>query len=150
MGKQSWTLTDVENNVYIENCTISPDDVAGSACGYQVRKQTLRGGLRDGVDAVELQAGPCRVTVLPTRGMGLWRAWRDDLAVGWQSPIRGPVHPRYVPLADPSGLGWLDGFDELLVRCGLESNGGQILNPRDDSFTPCTAASPIGQRTEST
>ncbi|MCH8918796.1 MAG: DUF4432 family protein, partial [Proteobacteria bacterium] len=25
--------------------------------------------------------------------------------------------------AEPSGLGWLDGFDELLVRCGLESNG---------------------------
>jgi galactose mutarotase-like enzyme len=24
---------------------------------------------------------------------------------------------------EPSGLGWLDGFDELLVRCGLESNG---------------------------
>ena len=21
------------------------------------------------------------------------------------------------------GLGWLDGFDELLVRCGLENNG---------------------------
>ena len=28
-----------------------------------------------------------------------------------------------MPLAEPSGLGWLDGFDELLVRCGLESNG---------------------------
>ena len=26
-------------------------------------------------------------------------------------------------MGEPSGLGWLDGFDELLVRCGLESNG---------------------------
>jgi galactose mutarotase-like enzyme len=28
-----------------------------------------------------------------------------------------------VRVSEPSGLGWLDGFDELLVRCGLESNG---------------------------
>ena len=38
-------------------------------------------------------------------------------------PARGPVHPSYVPIFDPSGIGWLEGFDELLVRCGLESNG---------------------------
>ncbi|MBO13155.1 MAG: DUF4432 domain-containing protein, partial [Planctomycetaceae bacterium] len=43
--------------------------------------------------------------------------------LGWQAPIQGPVHPRDVDLGEPSGLGWLDGFDELLVRCGLESNG---------------------------
>jgi hypothetical protein len=28
-----------------------------------------------------------------------------------------------VPLTDPSGLGWLEGFDETMCRCGLESNG---------------------------
>ena len=27
------------------------------------------------------------------------------------------------PIAEPSGLGWLDGFDEMMVRCGLASNG---------------------------
>jgi hypothetical protein len=39
-------------------------------------------------------------------------------------------------LCDPSGLGWLDGFDEFLCRCGLESNGapefdasGKLLYP---------------------
>jgi hypothetical protein len=46
------------------------------------------------------------------------------------------VHPSLVPIHDPSGLGWLEGFDELLVRCGLESNGapehdenGRLLHP---------------------
>ena len=29
----------------------------------------------------------------------------------------------WVPVSEPSGLGWLDGFDEMMVRCGLESNG---------------------------
>ena len=28
-----------------------------------------------------------------------------------------------MPLAEPSGIGWLDGFDELVARCGLVSNG---------------------------
>ena len=31
---------------------------------------------------------------------------------------------------EPGGLGWLSGFDELLVRCGLESNGGPVLDER--------------------
>ena len=44
-------------------------------------------------------------------------------SIGWKSPVRGPVHPSLVDLGEPSGLGWLDGFDELFVRCGLESNG---------------------------
>jgi hypothetical protein len=33
------------------------------------------------------------------------------------------VHPKFVNLADRKGLGWLTGFDEWLVRCGLVSNG---------------------------
>jgi hypothetical protein len=55
--------------------------------------------------------------------MGIWKAWIGGEEIGWRSPVRGPVHPMFVPIAEPSGLGWLDGFDELLVRCGLESNG---------------------------
>jgi galactose mutarotase-like enzyme len=58
--------------------------------------------------------------------MGLWRATLlgdEEIPFGWNSPVRGPVHPSLVPIWDPSGLGWLDGFDELLCRCGLESNG---------------------------
>ena len=56
--------------------------------------------------------------------MGLWKAWLgEQLTLGWKSPVRGPVHPNFVPLMEPSGLGWLDGFDELLCRCGAESNG---------------------------
>ena len=44
--------------------------------------------------------------------------------LGWDSPVTdGPVHPSLVNLAAAGGLGWLDGFDELLARCGLENNG---------------------------
>lgn len=60
--------------------------------------------------------------------MGLRQAENRGVRFGWDSPIHGPVHPRWVPLTEPSGLGWLDGFDELLARCGLTSNGAPDFN----------------------
>jgi len=83
----------------------------------------LQGGLGDGLLTVELRAGTNRVVVLPDRGMGIWNMTAGGAELGWRSPVDGPVHPRSVPLAEPSGLGWLDGFDELVARCGLVSNG---------------------------
>ena len=88
-----------------------------------VRSRRLSGGRREGVLLVELVAGDTRVFVLPDRGLGLWKVLAGDCELGWQSPVHGPVHPRFVPLAEPSGLGWLDGFDEFVARCGLVSNG---------------------------
>ena len=123
MARKSWTLLDADKQQYIEKISIGPADVGGAAKGYSVTKTRLRGGLREGVDVIEVDNGRFRFVVVPTRGMGIWKAWLGDMTVGWKSPNRGPVNPAYVPLFAPSGLGWLDGFDELLVRCGLESNG---------------------------
>jgi len=83
----------------------------------------LSDGRREGVRLVELTAGDTRVVVLPDRGLGIWKMTAGGVELGWQSPVKGPVHPSFVPLAEPSGLGWLDGFDELVARCGLVSNG---------------------------
>ncbi|MEX0669320.1 MAG: aldose 1-epimerase family protein [Pirellulales bacterium] len=88
-----------------------------------VRTRRLSGGLREGVLLVELVAGDTKVFVLPDRGLGIWKIMAGGVELGWQSPVHGPVHPRFVPLADASGLGWLEGFDELVARCGLVSNG---------------------------
>jgi galactose mutarotase-like enzyme len=62
--------------------------------------------------------------------MGIWKGWLGQIEVGWKSPVQGPVHPQFVALSEPSGLGWLDGFDELLVRCGLVSNGAPDFDPK--------------------
>jgi len=128
MAKKTWTLADVEQDVYVEELAISPEDVEGAAAGFSVAKRRLRGGLRDGVDVVEVDNGTFRFIIVPTRGMGLWCASQGGLRLGWQSPVKGPVHPAFVRAAEASGLGWLDGFDELLVRCGLESNGAPEFN----------------------
>lgn len=129
MRHKSWVLTDVQNDVYIHDLSLSGETLSVPHCS--VRKRTLRGGLRDGVDIVEVDNGALSFTVLPTRGMGLWRGDYRGNPLGWKAPVRGPVHPKFVDLHDRAGLGWLTGFDELLCRCGLAYNAG----PGEDLLT---------------
>jgi len=127
MATQTWTLLDVDQGIAQQSFNLHPSDVKGPAPGVSVTLERLSGGLCDGVDVVEINNGACRFKVLPTRGMGIHRAWLGDLEIGWKSPVRGPVHPKFVPLWAANGVGWMDGFDELFVRCGLESNGPPIF-----------------------
>lgn len=136
MARKTWTLTDVDAGIYMEQISLGPDQVGGRTRGYRVTKRTLRGGLSDGVDVVEVDNGRFRFVVVPTRGMGVWRASCGDVPLGWKSPAKGPVHPAFVPLWQADGLGWLKGFDELLVRCGLESNGGPDFDPSGKLRSP--------------
>jgi hypothetical protein len=89
----------------------------------RLQARRLQGGLRDGVLLVELVAGNTRLFVVPDRGLGIWKMLSGPVELGWQSPVKGPVHPAFVRVDEPSGLGWLAGFDELVCRCGLVSNG---------------------------
>jgi hypothetical protein len=130
MAEKSWILTDVEKDVFVENLTLGPVEAGGAARGYSIVKRTLHGGLREGVDVIEVHNGRLRFVVVPTRGMNLWRASLGDLQLGWSSAVRGPVHPKFVNLAAPDGVGWLDGFDELLCRCGLVYVGGPDFNQK--------------------
>ncbi len=136
MTRRTFTLQDVDRNVSTRETLLSPADVPGPARAWSVRKRTLAGGLREGVDVVEVECGPLRATLLPTRGMGIWKAWWGDLELGWQAPTRGPVNPAFVPLLEPGGRGWLRGFDELLCRCGLESNGAPEWDERGQLAWP--------------
>lgn len=131
----TWLLTDQSSEMYVENISYGPDDCPGLKGEWSLVKRRLRGGLRDGVDVVEISHQGLRFVAVPTRGMGLWRVWRGDDMFGWQSPVAGPVHPAFVPVAEPSGLGWLDGFDELVARCGLISNGAPDFDSQSQRLT---------------
>src|SRR5262245_23667327 len=121
---KTWTLTDVASDVWLDSFSVGNESLRlPTPHDWSIRKRTLRGGLRDGVDLIEVHNGALSFSVLPTRGMGLWRGDYRGLALGWRAPLAGPVHPKFVNLADRGGLGWLAGFDELLCRCGLASNG---------------------------
>jgi len=97
---------------------------------WSVRLVTLHGGKQEGVDLVFLDNGAMTITVIPTRGMGILSVQAGDVRLGWDSPVQEVVHPKFIKLQDRGGLGWLEGFNEWLVRCGLESNGA----PGTDRF----------------
>src|SRR5262245_43062127 len=121
---KSWTLTDVRGDVWLESFAAGNDTLRlPTTHDWSLRKRTLRGGLRDGVDLVEVHNGALSFAVLPTRGMALWRGDYRGQPLGWRAPVLGPVHPKFVDEGGRGGLGWLDGFDELLARCGLSSLG---------------------------
>ncbi len=132
---KTWTLTDVQGDVWLDSFAAGNDTLhLPTPFDWSLRKRTLRGGLRDGLDLIEVHNGALSFLILPTRGMGLWRGDYRGQPLGWRSPIVGPVHPKYVQLTDRGGIGWLAGFDEWLCRCGLASNGP----PGDDDGTPLT------------
>jgi hypothetical protein len=132
---RTWTLTDAHGDVWLDSFAASNDSLhLHTPHNWALRKRTLRGGLRDGVDLIEVHNGALSFSVVPTRGMGLWRGDCRGTSLGWRSPVPGPVHPALVSLPDRAGLGWLAGFDELLCRCGLSSNGP----PGDDGGMPLT------------
>lgn len=121
---KTWALTDIHHDVWLDHFATGSDQFTfGTGHDWSIRKRTLRGGLRDGIDLVEVANGPLHFSILPTRGMGLWRGNYRGLPLGWKAPLEGPVHPKFVPISDRGGIGWLAGFDEWLCRCGLASNG---------------------------
>lgn len=121
----TYTLTDVSHDVWVEELSVDAGALGlDVAAPWSVSKRRLRGGRRDGVDLVVVDNGALRFAIVPTRGMGLWKGFYQGNYLGWESPIiDGPVHPGLVNLMAGGGLGWLDGFDELMARCGLENNG---------------------------
>lgn len=136
--QKTWILTDAHGDVWLDSFSASNDSLRlPTPHDWSIRKRTLRGGLRDGIDLIEVHNGALSFSILPTRGMGLWRGDYHGLPLGWRAPVEGPVHPKYVNLADRGGLGWLSGFDELLCRCGLAFNGP----PGEDTWTDSSGAS---------
>lgn len=121
----SYPLTDAARNLYVETFSLTPSDLgAAAAPAWSIRKTRLKGGRRDGVDLIEVDNGALSFSVVPTRGMNLWKGRCGTVRLGWDSPVAdGPVNPAFVDAGAWGGLGWLDGFDELLARCGLDSLG---------------------------
>ncbi len=118
----SCILTDSANQVWLDVFELLPEEI-GLTGSWSVRKTTCRGGLSEGVDVIEIDNSALKLQILPTRGMGIWRGEYQGMQLGWASPVHGPVNPLHVNEQERGGLGWLRGFDEAIVRCGLESNG---------------------------
>ena len=117
-------LTSVRQNIHVDSWQVTHREATpDSRIPWSVRKYTLRGGKQEGVDLIVVDNGKLTITIIPTRGMGVLDVQWGDMRLGWDSPVKEVVHPQFVQLDTRSGLGWLDGFNEWMVRCGLEFAG---------------------------
>jgi hypothetical protein len=117
-------LTDTRGNVEIADWAIGSDDLGiVAATPFKVWKKTLHGGKQEGSTLIGVDAGELSVTVIPTRGMNIHKAQYRGIEHGWASPVDEIVHPAYMRLDERGGLGFLDGFNEMMARCGYEWSG---------------------------
>ena len=123
-------LTSARANVGGDFWQIDSREVAGTPGGWSIRKFKLHGGKQEGVEVVEVNNGRLLFLVIPTRGMSVLRVDCGDVRLGWVSPVKELVHPKFINLESRNGLGWLEGFNEWMVRCGLEFAG----HPGQDRF----------------
>jgi Domain of unknown function (DUF4432) len=125
------TLISSSQNVRVDPTEITSKDATPNCpVKWSVRKLTLHGGKQEGVDLVVIDNGKLQITVIPTRGLGVLSVTLGDVRLGWDSPVKDVVHPQFVNLNSRGGLGFLEGFNEWMCRCGLENNGG----PGPDRF----------------
>ncbi len=125
------TLTSTSRNVHLDTWQITSGDLnLNTSSAWSVRKHTLHGGKQEGVDVIVVNNGRLSFTVVPTRGMNVLKAELGNVRLGWESPVKEVVHPQFINLQSRGGLGWLEGFNEWMVRCGLEWAG----HPGKDKF----------------
>lgn len=142
-------LLDAEKNDHAGDAAVSSRDAA-PACPtpWSATQACLHGGKQQGVDLITLDTGALTIRVIPTRGMGVLDVVTGDpagggLRLGWDSPVKEVVHPAFIDLGARGGTGWLDGFNEYLVRCGLEFLGP----PCDDTHHLAVGEPPAGDTT---
>ena len=123
------TLTSVERNLHLDTWQITNLDFK-DVNSWSVHKYTLHGGKQEGVDVIIVNNGKLTFTVIPTRGMSVLKVALGDITLGWNSPVKEVVHPKLINLQERGGLGWLEGFNEWIVRCGVEWAG----HPGKDKF----------------
>ncbi|MBI2921940.1 MAG: aldose 1-epimerase family protein [Planctomycetes bacterium] len=125
-------LISVSRNLNVGDWEVTSREASpGSPVPWSVRKTRLHGGKQEGVDLIAIDNGRMQITIIPARGMGVLSARSGDFKLGWDSPVREVVHPSFIHLDSRGGLGWLEGFNEHICRCGIEYNG----HPGPDTFT---------------
>src|SRR3972149_4663119 len=89
--QRTWQLTNVSTGIHRENFVAGPAadlKLTGSET-WRIAKRTLKGGLSAGVEVLDLDNGALSLSILPTRGMGIWRGNFRGTDFGWKSPGRG-------------------------------------------------------------
>lgn len=118
------TLISADRNIHLGDCCFDRKMLAPDCpTPWSVRMHRLHGGKQDGVDLITIDNGMFSLRLCPTRGMGIIDATMGELKLGWDSPVKEIVHPAFIDQQRRGRTGWLEGFSEFVVRCGLEFMG---------------------------
>jgi hypothetical protein len=107
---QNWQITSQELGLKLDH-------------PFSVSLRTLHGGRQEGAATIEIDNGAMKISVVPTRGMNVLKAVSGNVRLGWDSPVDEVVNPAFIDLNGRGGLGFLEGFNELVARCGYEWAG---------------------------
>lgn len=124
---QSWVLTDAESGTDKGNWQVTSQQLKLSGESFSLQQQVLHGGKQEGSKVLTLTSqNGLTIALSPTRGMDLLHVSGHGVRLGWDSPVDEVVNPAYINLESRNGLGWLDGFNEMMVRCGYEWTGHPV------------------------
>ncbi|WP_392560063.1 aldose 1-epimerase family protein [Orbus mooreae] len=125
MAKE-FVLIDNEKGIAKGNWSISDKDVSVKGKTFKVENTVLQGGKQQGSEVITISSGDFSIKLSPTRGMGILAVEGDGIRMGWDSPVDEVVNPANINLESRGGIGWLDGFNEMMVRCGFEWTGHAV------------------------
>jgi len=123
VNAQTIVLTDTEKGIEQGNWQTDSQKLNITGAGFSLQQQVLHGGKQEGSKVITLSSAGLTIALSPTRGMNILNVKGSDVRLGWDSPVTEVVNPAYINLYSRNGLGWLDGFNEMMVRCGFEWTG---------------------------
>lgn len=123
VNAQTIVLTDTEKGIEQGNWQTDSQKLNITGAGFSLQQQVLHGGKQEGSKVITLSSAGLTIALSPTRGMNILNVKGSDVRLGWDSPVTEVVNPTYINLDSRNGLGWLDGFNEMMVRCGFEWTG---------------------------
>lgn len=124
---QTWVLTDAEAGTDKGNWQIDSKALKLSGDDFSLQQKVLHGGKQEGSKVLTITSkNGLTIALSPTRGMDLLHVNGDGVRLGWDSPVSEVVNPAYINLESRNGLGWLEGFNEMMVRCGYEWTGHPV------------------------
>lgn len=124
---KTWVLTSAEQGTDKGNWQVNSSELKFQGKPFSIEQKVLHGGKQEGSKILEIRSQDgLTITLVPTRGMNLLRVEGFGTRLGWDSPVKEVVNPAFINLESRNGLGWLEGFNEMMVRCGYEWTGHPV------------------------
>lgn len=124
---KTWVLTGAENGTELGNWQIGSDKLNIKDSHFSIEQKVLHGGKQEGSKVLVISSKDgLTIALSPTRGMNLLHVEGFGVRMGWDSPVKEVVNPAFINLESRNGLGWLEGFNEMMARCGYEWTGHPV------------------------